>query len=94
MRPYGDWRFPYRPVSVPYQQWGPQPVFPGYGWPGGFGGGFGGGFPGGFGGGWGAGLGGPFGPWGVVNGSGMPWLDGGYSERRAKPFDGVPFGAP
>ncbi|QDU94777.1 hypothetical protein [Lignipirellula cremea] len=43
VRPYGEWRFPYRPYSVPYGAWGPQ----GYG--GGFGGygniGFGGGFP-------------------------------------------------
>lgn len=88
VRPYGEWRYPYRPFSVPYQQWGPQPfIAPGYGWGGGWGGGgWGGGSP------WG--NGGPFGQWGVVNGSGMPWLDGSYNERRAKPFDGVPFGAP
>lgn len=101
VQPYGQWRFPYRPFSVPYGQWGPQPMAtPYWGWGGGFpgsgfpGSGFpGGGFPGaGFGA--GAALGGPFGPWGVVNGSGMPWLDGGYNERRPKPFDGVPFGAP
>jgi hypothetical protein len=23
VRPYGEWRFPYRPYSVPYDQWGP-----------------------------------------------------------------------
>ena len=22
VRPYGEWRFPYRPYSVPYSQWG------------------------------------------------------------------------
>jgi hypothetical protein len=25
VRPYGEWQFPYRPYSVPYDQWGPQP---------------------------------------------------------------------
>lgn len=25
IQPYGEWRFPYRPYSVPYDQWGPQP---------------------------------------------------------------------
>ena len=24
MRPYGEWRYPNRPFSVPYSQWGPQ----------------------------------------------------------------------
>jgi len=24
VRPYGEWRFPYRPFSVPYGAWGPQ----------------------------------------------------------------------
>ncbi len=24
VRPYGEWRYPYRPYSVPYQGWGPQ----------------------------------------------------------------------
>lgn len=24
IQPYGEWRFPYRPYSVPYDQWGPQ----------------------------------------------------------------------
>jgi len=32
VRPYGEWRFPYRPFSVPYPLWGPefayQPFFP------------------------------------------------------------------
>ena len=23
IRPYGEWRFPYRPFSVPYPYWGP-----------------------------------------------------------------------
>lgn len=26
VRPYGEWRFPYRPYSVPYPYWGPQPA--------------------------------------------------------------------
>lgn len=41
VQPYGEWRFPNRPYSVPYNAWGPQPVpF------GGVGGGFGnGGIP-------------------------------------------------
>lgn len=25
VRPYGEWQFPYRPYSVPYDQWGPPP---------------------------------------------------------------------
>ena len=35
VRPYGEWRFPYRPQSVPYDQWGPPvPGFsPGFGYP-------------------------------------------------------------
>ncbi len=84
IRPYGEWRFPYRPFSTPYPNWGPQPWgAPGWGAPGwGWGGG-------GFG-----GIGSPFGPNGVVNGSGFPWNDGWYPDRRSKPFDGVPFGAP
>ncbi len=24
VQPYGEWRYPYRPYSVPYQAWGPQ----------------------------------------------------------------------
>jgi len=24
VRPYGEWQFPYRPYSVPYDMWGPQ----------------------------------------------------------------------
>ena len=53
IQPYGEWRFPYRPYSVPYDAWGPQlPAVVGGGFPGrGFGrGGFGPG-PGGGGGG-------------------------------------------
>jgi len=26
VRPYGEWRFPYRPYSVPYPLWGPPQV--------------------------------------------------------------------
>ncbi len=25
VRPYGEWRYPYRPFSAPYPAWGPQP---------------------------------------------------------------------
>lgn len=88
VRPYEEWRFPYRPFGVPYDQWGPT----------GFGGFGGGGYPypgnggpffptpiplpglfGGFGGFWG-----PFGPGGVVNGTGwpLPWNDGYYPDVR------------
>jgi hypothetical protein len=35
VRPYGEWRFPYRPFSVPYPLWGPQ--FFGHPWYGHFG---------------------------------------------------------
>jgi hypothetical protein len=31
VRPYGEWRFPFRPYSVPYDLWGPPP-FAGAGW--------------------------------------------------------------
>lgn len=60
VRPYGEWEFPYRPFSVPYNQWGPPPpvnVFPGGGW----GGPGWGGAPGW---GWGGGPGWDFGTWG------------------------------
>lgn len=59
VRPYGEWRFPFRPFSTPYPNWGPP-----------FGGlnlGVGGGFGPGFGGGFAPGVG--FGP-GVGNGRG------------------------
>lgn len=49
VQPYGEWRFPYRPYSVPYDAWGPQ-FFGGvpFGrFQQGFGAGYGGGFPGG-----------------------------------------------
>lgn len=48
VQPYGEWQFPYRPYSVPYDAWGPQ-LFGGvpFGrFPQGFGTGYGGGFPG------------------------------------------------
>lgn len=61
VQPYESWRFPYRPYSVPYEAWGPQPAiyggvlpygggYPGMPGGGGFpGGGFpGGGYPGGY----------------------------------------------
>ncbi len=31
VRPYGEWRFPYRPYSVPYPAWGPPPAYPAFG---------------------------------------------------------------
>ncbi len=92
IRPYEEWRFPYRPYSVPYNAWGPP--FGGLG--GGYGGGFGGGFGGGLGGnpygGYPNGgfppngpIGpGPVGPVGPNAGGGggqnyaQPWLDGYY----------------
>lgn len=43
VRPYGEWRFPFRPYSTPYPNWGPpfgglniNQGFPGVGWGGGF----------------------------------------------------------
>jgi len=49
VQPYGEWRFPFRPYSVPYDAWGPQ-LYGGYpfgGLPYGVGSGYGGvGFPG------------------------------------------------
>lgn len=55
VQPYEQWRFPYRPYSVPYNAWGPQVgLIGGYGpWGGGYpgmpgGGGFPGGYPGGY----------------------------------------------
>lgn len=51
VQPYGEWRFPYRPYSVPYGAWGPQyygGIPYGYGRPlNGLGLGYGGGLPGG-----------------------------------------------
>ena len=49
IQPYGEWRHPYRPYSVPYDQWGPQ-FYGGYPYrrfSSGFRPGYGGGFPGG-----------------------------------------------
>ena len=55
VQPYGEWQYPFRPYSVPYDQWGPQ-LYGGYPFGGvpygaglGYGGGGypGGGFPGG-----------------------------------------------
>ncbi len=70
VRPYGEWRFPFRPFSVPYHLWGPP--YGGFGF---------GGFPFGFNNGNGFG---PFGPGGVVNGAGFPppWNDGSYPDVR------------
>jgi hypothetical protein len=76
VRPYEEWRFPFRPYSVPYPGWGPP--FGGLGGGNGsypYSGGFGGGFP-------------PFGGPGYFPGHGgfqqppanfaQPWLDGHY----------------
>lgn len=51
VRPYDEWRFPYRPYSAPYPLWGNANAGAGFGVP--FGGGFGPGFGGG---GFGAGM--------------------------------------
>lgn len=68
IRPYEEWRFPYRPYSVPYDQWGPP-----------FGGLGGGGFRGGYGLPFGAGPIGPWAPgWGGGKNYAQPWLDGHY----------------
>jgi hypothetical protein len=77
VRPYDEWRFPYRPYSVPYDAWGPpfgglgggNGMYPYSG--GGFGGGFGPWFPGG--------GGGPGGNQPAVNFA-QPWLDGHYPQ--------------
>ena len=99
VRPYGEWRFPYRPFSVPYPQWGPtlngafiNPGWGGPGWGGPGWGGPGGGFPGyGF-----PGYGGPFGPGGVINGSGFPqqWNDGYYPDVQRQLQPPQPFPVP
>jgi hypothetical protein len=81
VRPYDEWRFPYRPFSVPYDAWGPpygglgggNGLYP-YSGGGGFGGGFGPFFPGG-----GGGPGGPGGNQPAVNFA-QPWLDGHYPQ--------------
>ena len=95
VRPYGEWRFPYRPFSTPYPNWGPQP----------YGGGFGFGYPvpsggvGGIGGGGiGGGIGSPYGPYGVINGAGFPppWTNGYYPDvtRQLTPPQPLPGPAP
>ncbi len=81
VRPYGEWRFPYRPFSVPYGLWGPQPA-PGFGF----------GNPG-FGAGNFGGVGSPYGPFGAVNGAGFPapWNGGGYPDVRRRQLAPQPF---
>jgi hypothetical protein len=89
VRPYGEWRFPYRPFSVPYSQWGP--TFNGnYAAP------FGYGFPGGIGPGYFPGDQGPFGPGGVINGAGwpQPWNDGYHPDIRRNQLPPRPFPMP
>ncbi len=89
VRPYGEWRFPYRPFSVPYSQWGPNGNYgPGYG----NGGGFYPQYPVPYGGNnWG-----PFGPGGVNNGTGfpLPWSDGSYPDVRRTQLPPQPFPSP
>ena len=84
VRPYGEWRFPYRPYSVPYDLWGPP--FGGLGNSGfGFGYGYGRGpYPtpyGGHGGGGypGAGPYDPYGGHGFDPRDPHQWLDGSYA---------------
>ena len=97
IRPYGEWRYPYRPFSTPYPNWRPQPF--------GFGGnGFGDPTPyggaGGMGdvGGVGGGIGSPYGPSGVINGGGFPpsWTNGDYPDvtRERLPPQPLPRSAP
>jgi hypothetical protein len=79
VQPYGEWRYPYRPYSVPYSAWGPQlpQVYSNFGFGGGVGngGGHGGrgrmGTGGGYGGNW---------PYGGGYGQGQPnrGMGGGY----------------
>jgi hypothetical protein len=91
VRPYDEWRFPYRPYSVPYDLWGPP--YGGLGNSGAFYGGFPGPYP--YGGGFGAagagGIGGGFGGGGfpghhhqppAVNYA-QPWADGHYPQYDA-----------
>jgi hypothetical protein len=81
VRPYGEWRFPFRPFSVPYDLWGPAPgVVPGFGYGYGYGPGAGG-------------VGSPYGPFGAVNGAGFPppWNDGSYPDVRRRQLPPRPF---
>jgi hypothetical protein len=91
VRPYGEWRFPYRPFSSPYPMWGPQPYS---------GGDFGYGYPVPYGGvgGIGGGIGSPYGPYGVINGAGFPppWTNGYYPDvtRQVMPPQPLPGPSP
>ena len=91
VRPYGEWRFPFRPYSAPYPAWGPPPNYYGYG-RGGFGGGGGGFGGGGFGGGGfgGGGFGGG-GAGAVGPGQFDPYAprdySGGDPRTRNRPYD-------
>ncbi len=67
VQPYGEWRFPNRPYSVPYGQWGPQ-YYGGYPW-GLYGPGIGGGYGGG-------GYGGGYGGGGYPGGGNFPGQGG------------------
>jgi hypothetical protein len=69
VRPYGEWQFPFRPYSAPYQDWGAPfaGLNLGFGFPGV-------GFPPHGGGNWGGGGGG--GNWGGGNGGGGNWGNG------------------
>ncbi|MDP6442392.1 MAG: hypothetical protein QGG36_28200 [Pirellulaceae bacterium] len=84
VRPYGEWRFPYRPYSAPYDAWGPPP--PLYGFYGGFGRGpfagpgLGAGAGAGAGAGVGAGAPAPAGPVPATPPRWRPWHDGSYPD--------------
>jgi hypothetical protein len=78
VRPYDEWRFPYRPYSVPYQLWGPPyaGLNSGYGY-------------GGYGGGYGSGAFQRFPDFPGIEGFGayQPWFNGYYPDvRRNFPF--------
>ncbi|MEQ8786414.1 MAG: hypothetical protein RIC55_08945 [Pirellulaceae bacterium] len=80
VRPYDEWRFPYRPYSVPYSQWGPP-----------FGG-LGGGFGYGYGGGYGGDANQRYPNFPGIEGFGQyqPWFNGYYPDARSN----VPFPNP
>jgi hypothetical protein len=88
VRPYDEWRFPYRPYSVPYDQWGPP--FGGLGPNGVFAPGGIGGYPlpyGGGGGGFGHGPG--HGGNAPPANYAQPWMDGyypQYDQRDRSPY--------
>lgn len=93
VRPYGEWRFPYRPYSAPYSEWGAPFAglnlgfgFPGVGFPGGshHGGGHpGGGYPG---------TGHPGGGWNQGGYPGPSYPGGGIPGQPQEPYPANPNG--